>query len=408
MERTLFRVLVVSVLLVVPVAIYFFPWAVASVFGFIFFLAPLWLPFVLMGLLVPLWITYVRSQYVDSIPYSVVELKPGEGTDRNSAAMESIFYSLYHRIEVSRLMVVATGHVRLPWAFEVVANAGMVRFFMRIPTAHRPAIEARLRSEYPDIDLDEADDPTRTIPYHRGVTVESREFVFTKPDPYPIKTYDEYAKERNPEDPFLSMLEKLIQVGEGEHVILSLLVRPHQKERRRFWEEPIDTLHQDAKREIAELVGSEGVLHTLPESRRSLIAAIEGGLKKPSFDCGIRVIYAAERSAFSEDRVQFVEHLLDVFEAPERNGFRPFTTRDRFLWPLSDIASAIPAFAEWYTLQLARRRAFFAPPYYGIPFVLNTAELATLFHMPHITRAHALARSRGDRLEPPDNLPVVL
>lgn len=407
-NRVVYRIGFVSLLLIVPILIFVAPGVAAGVFGFIFALAPLWIPLLLAALLVPLWLTYVRSQYVASVPHTVLELKPGENTPRTAKAMELIFYSLYHRTEITRVMELVVGQVRLPWSFEIVATGGVVRFYIRIPTAHRAAIEARIRSEYRDIDIDEVRDYARTIPYNPlSMHLESREFEFTKPDPYPIQTYEAYEGESKADNPFMGLLERLVSVGEGEHLCLSFLVRPHQRDRQKIWQEPVDTLHEDAQREIQDLVGVEGNMTGLPDVKRDLVDAIENALKKPSFDCGIRAIYVAKHGDVRRENIDLLDTLFLGFETPSRNGFVAYDARESLAWPLSDIAAAIPGFSDMYMFSLFRRRAFFAPPYYGKPFILNTAELATLYHLPYITRASALARSQGKRLEPPENLPVV-
>lgn len=407
-ERTILRILVVSLILIVPFLIWLAPGIVASVFGFIWFLAPIWLPVLLLVVLVPLWILYVRSQYVASIRYTVLELKPGDHTPKSARAMELVFYSLYHRTNISRVMAILVGQVRLPWSFEIVSHAGTVRFFMRIPTAHRQAIESRLRAEYRDIDIDEVRDYAREVAFNASsMKLEMREYTFTKPDPYPLKTYEEYEAMKHPTNPNKKLLEKLVSVGENEYFFISYLVRPHQRERKRIWENPTDTLHKDAAKEIERIVGSGGDIHDLPEAKKKLVKAIEDALKKPSFDCGVRAVYFANREAFDEKKVQLLESLFNDFEDTERNGLVAFNPETRFSWPLSDIARAIPGFASSHMFNLYRRRAFYAPPYYGDPVILNTAELATMFHLPYISRSSPLARGRGTRLEPPENLPVV-
>lgn len=407
-RRALYRILLVSVVLIVPLLIFFAPTATAGGIGLMVALSPIWLPLVLAAILVPFWLTYVQSQYVASVPHTVLELKPGEQTPRTARAMELIFYSLYHRVEITRIMALVVGRVRLPWSFEIVAHKGTVRFFMRIPTAHRSAVEARVRAEYRDIDIDEVQDYARTIPYNPiNMHLESREFDFTKPDPYPIETYEAWEADSKVENPFMTLLERLVTVGKDEHLCVSFMVRPHQRDRQKIWEQPTDTLHTDAQREIEELVGSEGRIHGLPEAKRELVDAIEGALKKPSFDCGIRAIYVAKRGAEQQHNIELLDSLFMGFESPNRNGFVAYDARESLSWPLSDIAAAIPGFSDWHMFNLYRRRAFFAPPYFGKPFILNTAELATLFHLPYITRASALAGSRGKKLEPPENLPVV-
>lgn len=373
-----------------------------------FAVAPIWLPILLTALFVPLWIVYVRSQYVSSIPYVVLELKPGEGTPKTARAAELIFYSLYHRTDISRLMAILVGQVRLPWSFEISASAGTVRFFIRIPKAHRQAVESRFRAEYRDVDIDESRDYARENGFNAfTMRITAREYRLTKSDPFPLRTYEAYESGDKPVNPLADLLETLVAVGTGEHLYISWMVRPHQQERHRLWEAPTDPLQSDARSAIASLVGHAGNLKAIPESKQKVVVAIEAALKKPSFDVGLRALYMADRKHWSEAHAESLDTLFDRFNDNELNGIAPYDPEDQIAWPLSDIFKAVPALLGGYLLNLYRRRAYFAPPYYGKPFVLNTAELATVWHLPHIGRASALGRARGARLEPPENLPVV-
>lgn len=404
--RTVFRVLAVSLLLLIPLGIYFIPEVVATVATWAMWLAPLWLPPLLAFILFPIWLTQVRSQYASSIPYTILELKPGEHTPKTARVMELIFYSLYHRVSISRKMEFLMGQMRMPWSFEIAATNGTVRFFIRVPKSQRQAIEQRIRSEYQDVDIDEPRDYAREAHFDPLTTrLEMREYSFQKPDPYPLKTYEGYESEKVP-TPFSALLDSLVGVSEGEYFFISYIVRPHQRERKRFWQDEVDTLHSDASAEIARIIGSAGDPRQLPKQEQQIIAAIEEALKKPSFDCGIRALYIAPRGVFNEERARQLDVLFEKYENSFYNGFSSYKPHMRVMWPLSDIFSALPWFRDSYMFNLYRRRAYFTPPYFGKPIVLNTAELASLFHLPHVSRSSALSRARGTRLEPPENLPV--
>lgn len=406
--RTLYRALALSLLLAIPLFIYLSPGGAAWFFGGFFFLAPLWLPPFLFALFAPLWLTYVRSQYVASIPYIILELKPGEHTPKTARAMELVFYSLYHRVNISRKTELLTGQIRLPWSFEIAAERGTVRFFVRIPRAHRQALELRLRTEYRDIDIDEPRDYAREVGFNpAAMRLAVREYTLTKPDPYPLKTYEVYeANAKKTSSPFDELLKRLVEFGEGERLFISIIIRPHQRAREKIWQAERHTLQEAAAIEIARIVGPAGDPRLLPKETQGVVTAIENALKKPSFDCGIRAIYLAERGAFSEVKANKLDELFNGFNDAELNGFVAIDPKTRLMWPLSDIFAALPWVADSYLFRLFRRRAYFAPPYYGKPFVLNTAELATIFHLPYVSRASALSRSRGARLEPPEDLPV--
>ena len=86
-NRMLMRGLVIGVLVAVPVLIYLAPGFSAGVIALIAFVAPFWLPALLLWIAWPLWLTFVRSHFVMSIPYSTIELKPGSETPRSARPM---------------------------------------------------------------------------------------------------------------------------------------------------------------------------------------------------------------------------------------------------------------------------------------------------------------------------------
>ena len=407
-RRAILRIAFFALVLAIPVTIYYSPSTAAWTYGAVAFLAPLWLPALLLWVAVPLWLNFLRSRFLFTIPYSIIELKPGEETPQAARAMELTLYSLYHREEVRPVDMLFRGKMRVPWAFELYAHAGGVRFFVFLPTAHRASVEARLRAEYRDIDIDEVRDYSREIHFSPfSMRLAMREYALLKPDPYPLKTYVGEEKATQKKDGFNELLQDLTQISEHEHLFVSWIIRSHQRERESFFgAEKVDALHEAAREEITHLVGHKGDMRAVPDATKRVVAAIEGALKKPSFDCGVRALYIADRAHFQEDRAEKLDGLLARFNDQELNSFMAYDPRDQISWPLSEFFMAAPVLAMEYFLQLYRRRAFFTPPYYGRAFVLNTEELATVYHMPHITRQSALAGMRGLKLEPPENLPV--
>mgnify|MGYP000616214290 CR=1 FL=1 len=406
-KRIVLRVLLLVAIIIVPLTIYLAPEVAAGVYRGIVLLAPLWLPLALLALAVPSWLIFVRSQYVSAIPYSIIELKPGAETPRTARAMELVFYALYYRNTISLVSAFFLGQVRLPWSFEIYAHAGSIRFFVYLPTAHRAAVEARIRAEYPDIDIDEARDYAREFAFDPfSMRLDVREYTLSKADPYPLRTYLSSENAKRPRDTFIDFLEDLVSLGEEEHMFISWIVMPHQRERRKFWERPMDFLHQDAEAEIVKIIGPGGNFHELSENKQRLISAIESALKKPSFDCGVRALYIAKRREFDEGRSSALDTLFDSFGDDELNSLVAYDPRGQVGWPLSEVFVAAPVLSMNYLINLYRRRAFFNPPYYGRSFVLNTEELATVYHLPHVTRASPLSKGTSAHLEPPENLPV--
>ncbi len=401
----------IAFVVLTPILIFAAPSVAAFIYLTIVTLAPFWLPVVLALIAWPLWLTYARSKYVSQIPYTTLELKPGDNTPKTARPMELILYSLYYRTDVTWTSALLQGATRVPWSLEVCATGGTVRFYIHIPTHHRQAVEARLRSEYKDIDIDEARDYSREHHFNPFETkLKMVEFQLAKADPYPLMTYEAHEHAKEHRDVFAELLEELAKVPNGQQVWVALIIRPHQRDWGRGWYDwlnpPVDTLHEDASVEIQKLIGTAGDMRHVAAGVKDTVNAIEKALQKPSFDCGLRVAYTAPRNQWSVDRAESLEHLFDRFGDHTLNSLVPYDPRLDVGWPLSDIFAVAPALDDEYYLKLYRRRAFFAPPYYGRAFVLNTEELATLWHLPKFGRSSALARARGSRLEAPANLPV--
>ncbi|MBV9349478.1 MAG: hypothetical protein JO026_01890 [Patescibacteria group bacterium] len=398
------RVIIPLILVAILLLIYFSPETAALVYAVVAFLAPLWLPALLAYIAWPLWLTLARSQFVSGIPYATLELKPGTETPKTARAMELVFYSLYHRTDITKRQYLL-GHVRAWWSFEIYIHAGKARFFVHIPESHVPGFTARMEGEYHDMGIETVHDYSREIPFHfPSMRIHMREYALAKPDPYPLQTYEAY--EAKGIDQMARMIEKAAEISEEEHVLISYILRPHQRERQSYFEEPKNTLHEDAHRIIAGIIGPHGDLRAIPPAKQSAVRAIEKALNKPSFDCGIRVAYMAAAESYNETYAASLDVFFEDFNDSELNGFVAYDPVEHENFLKKEIFALSPYLKAHYLVDLYRRRAFFAPPYVAQSFVLNTEELATVFHMPYRGRGGVLAHRSYIELEPPANLPV--
>lgn len=397
------RLWVPALLIAILLLIYFSPTTAAFLYEAVAFLSPVWLPLLLIYLAWPLWLTFARSRYAASVPYETIELIPGPETPRTAHAMELVLYSLYHRSPVSKRDFLM-GRVRMPWSFEIYGHAGKLRFFVYLPEGYREAVEARLRGEYSDLEIEHVQDYAREIPFDASMRAAGNEFALSKPDPYPIKTYLRWESEKK--DPYGELLDELGRVGEREHILLSFIVRPHQREYTSYFKEPKDTLHEDAYAVIQGILGAQGNIHAVVPAKQNIVAAIESALKKPSFDCGIRALYLADPGAFNEEFAHSLPFLFERFNDADLNSFSPYDSSERANVLAREILKLSPQAEAAHLVRLFRRRAFFAPPYIGKAFILNTEELATLFHLPRPGKGSAVAHPAGIALEAPANLPI--
>jgi len=145
-------------------------------------------------------------------------------------------------------------------------------------------------------------------------------------------------------------------------------------------------------------------LQEIAEADKKVAEAVDRKAAKPSFDCFIRVMYLAKRDVFFKPRVTIPINFFLGFNTENLNGFKPKSTSIKY-----------PPFED-RRLYLKQRDVFWHYLERLVPgypetretYVLNTEELASLFHFPGRTLAPAsgLERIRAKKGEPPLNLPV--
>jgi hypothetical protein len=137
-----------------------------------------------------------------------------------------------------------------------------------------------------------------------------------------------------------------------------------------------------------------------------IISAIERSLGKLGFDCGIRTLYIAKKEHYDGSNIAGLTGILRQYSAPDLNGFKPTNTTS-FDYPWED----------WNDIRLNKkkkkifdayaRRSYFYAPYKKKPFVLNTEELATVYHFPGgVAETPTFTRIESRKGEPPANLPI--
>ena len=143
----------------------------------------------------------------------------------------------------------------------------------------------------------------------------------------------------------------------------------------------------------------------LTPGETEVIKAIERSVSKTGFDCGVRILYlaSADKSNISH---QF--GLLGCFRQYGTLNLNGFTKiRDTNIdYPWQDFREINSRRKKRRMLAAYRRRAWFYPPFARRPFVLNSEELATIYHFPGgVVTTPSLSRIPSKKGEPPANLP---
>ena len=157
----------------------------------------------------------------------------------------------------------------------------------------------------------------------------------------------------------------------------------------------------------------------MTKGQTETIAAIERSRDKMSFDTMIRGFYLADKEAFSPAYISGFIGSMRQYNSANLNGFKmKFWTDTTDLY--KDFCTIFPFLKkgrdrrqEKYKREMFnayRLRSFFFPPYQNYhqnAFVLNTEELATIYHFPgNVSATPTLAKITSKKSEPPANLPV--
>ncbi|MDP4007432.1 MAG: hypothetical protein Q8P55_02475 [bacterium] len=424
-------------------------------FGFLWeFISTWWwlfLPFLLFKPAVFLWQWWRKEVFSSQQRYILLEIKMPEDAPRPFKAMEDVFTSMWqmHDPPNSREKWLE-GKYQLAFALEMVSTQGEIHFYFRIPEGAQKLVESSIFAHYPSAELVIAEDYTKQIPQdipNKEWDLWGTNYVLERPSPYPIKTYTKFFeptatdKEEMRVDPMALLVEGLSTIGKGEHIWVQFVLTPI------LHTNPNESkLVEEGREIVAELVHRKGPLkpksliqdvqevgsHVVtgikaeemaaeyqeiipPEMRltpgeRDIVSAIEEKISKYSFAAHSRFIYIAKRENYFGPAKALPMSWFTQFGTATYNNFRPLKPT------LTKVYTIFTWFMDKRRAFVRKRRLFRnytlrLPPFFPQPggtFVLNTEELATIFHFPgRITApSSAVMRVGSKKGEAPFGLPM--
>lgn len=401
------------------------------------FLAPVWLPFLLVGGAKKLWYILQRGEFIASQTYILLEIKPPRSLVKTPLAMETFLTSLHLTGGESNWYALFWGGTRPSWSLEIASFEGQVHFFIWGRAKLRQIVEAQMYAQYPGVQVIEAPDYTRMIsatPEEWGIW--GCDYVQTADDqdPLPIKTYIEYGLDKvqeEPEqiDPLASIIEFMSSIGKGEYLWLQFVIRAHRGEKYNrtnekgkayTWKDQAKKLIEDIRSKTRDsytdpATGEERPGFPNPTKGQSeKIAAIERNISKFAFDVGPRCIYFAKPKNFSAAHITHMISLFKPFTSEGWNGINSsgwMKTFDDFPWEVG-VSKRKDRFRRELVEEYRRRQFFYEPFYDGSiqlsnVMVMSTEEIATVFHIPSgSVEAPGLTRIQSTTGKAPVNLPI--
>jgi len=385
---------------------------------------PLWISTIAVFLAWHWWLRYLNRKFVENIKWALLEVRLPKNIYKSPIAMELVLSNA-----LSQTGGVGTwvkkywdGNVLNWFSLEMVSLGGDVKFFIRTNKAFKMIIENQIYAQYPQAEISEVEDyviPVMGQMHKEPWSIFGSNFILTKEDPYPIKTYIDYKldqaieklKEEQIVDPITSVIELLGSIRPNEHMWFQILVQPTTKRyknpdnwfKKGNWQDEGKELLKKLKKDY---VPEEGSIKQLTQYEKDIMTAIERSIYKQGFDVGIRAIYLAKKDSFDPNRIAAMLGAFKQYNAPHLNGFKSDSSTG-FDYPWQDPTGR-------RTLKLKRkmfdayiRRSYFYEPYKNKPFVLNSEELATIFHFPGaVSETPQLKRIESTKAEPPSNLPL--
>lgn len=430
--------------------------------GFFIFIIVLLIIWIILRIIYFHWMEYVKGGYLAQQKYVLLSIDVPRDNEQGPEAIEKFFAHLSGiKLKTDWHEKYIEGKVQLDVSLEIIGVAGQIRFLIYTPSQYRDLIEAAIYATYPEVEISEIEDYTQGMPQefpNKEYDLWGTDLKLYNKSPYPIKTYPnfEHVLSKELKDPIIDLLEILGKLWEGEQVWIQfiicpagqklkqegeILVKKMMGEKAETPQNLVDkTLWTPVKisQTVADIVSeSLGVLYhsdsetkeenkkvNLSAGEKRVIESIQNKISKIAFETRIRVVYLAKKEIFSQDRgVVGVLSAFNAINTLDMNGLEPesksATLSRRFYKASAQKTAIIKAYQKrdhyWKTEPKGLKRILFAAakflsfPIKGkkIKNILNTEELATLYHFPVTVIKPPLIKKTGSkRGEPPFGLPI--
>lgn len=370
------------------------------------------------------WRNNKKAKYVENTSHIMLSVKVPKNNDKGPIAAEMMFASL-HGILQPKAMRDSGSVVQEHLSFEIVARTNVIEFFVRVPEKLKDFVEGQIYAQYPTAEISQVEDYSLNLDIDNDKIedcIAGTEMSLVKNIIYPIKTFQNF--DVDPLAGITGMLSKL--EGTGERIWIQILAEPVDDD----WSEAGLKFVSDKKSgkvsggsvlmaessEIGKMLG--GAARSLPamipemirlafggeeqkkdekkkeekEEKPKLshaeeveLSAIEEKASKLGFKVMIRVVYLAQTTDKAKERIQAAVGAFKQFNSTNLNGFK------------SDHIYTGKEFLSAYRARLLNDG-----------FILNIEELASLYHLPHVSvETPNIVWTSSKKGEPPATLPYI-
>ena len=425
--------------------------------GFAFAYWWIWAPLILVFVYIEALAQYNRRVYLAGLKWILLELRLPMDPHKSPKAMEQLFSALHSiggigdppenasaSFKAWRAKVFE-GKVPDWYSFEIFATGGEIHFYVRCQEKHRSIIEAQIFAHYPDSEITPVADYMIHLPSDipdDQYDVNGAELGLTKEGIFPIRTYPEFEEEGAGKDdvrridPLAPLAEALNAFLLGEYGAIEYLIRSASEKWTKAWikdpknQSALDKLMGKEEKKVTTFAdsvfagiegGARSVAGTIYEppappkeekkkedkpfnqlspGTQDIIKTTEKALAKLQFQVGIRILYAARKDKFVKERLSTMTAPFRLFSGQALNGFKTAFSpevKKGFDKEAKTTTNKHKLFGRYRTREFPEK-----------PFVLNTEELATVFHFPDVgVKTPSLPRIETKKGEAPAGIPIV-
>ena len=270
-------------------------------------------------------------------------------------------------------------------SFEIVAHDGFIKYYAVVPAVLTETIKQAITAAYPTARMEEVADPNFFSAEGKIDAVSGGELRLKEDYYYPISTYEDSKR-----DVALGLINAMSVAKKGDGIGLQIMFRPTdgswvQKSLERVqnikdgkkWKNSTGNLINRAVYNAGNFIGD--VAHALWEPpsehekyqdenkvltnlQQEEIQKIEEKTKYPGFEVLVRIVASSSSKARSESLLNGVVAIFSQYDLPQYNGFR------------YDILNRSEDLVRDYILRIF--------PQTQRSMVLNSVEMASLFHLP--------------------------
>src|SRR3990167_1699466 len=261
------------------------------------------------------------------------------------------------------------------FAFEIVGRKGLVEFYAAVPVSMIEVVKQAVISAYPSSQLEEVTEHNIFNPVGGINGTVGGELTLKEHYGFPIATYQEIKR-----DTMQSILNALSTLEKEDGAGIQILMRPAESTWRKNAQAEASKKRKGKDNKNGQLVGLAKQLVVAPvkppdakEAEKekkpelsgvdqSIIDSIEDKTRYPGYEVLIRVVASSDSLARAQAVLNNIVATFSLFESQGRNGFTYTAAKDT---------------ENFVTAFILR---FF--PQESHDNVLNSVELATLFHFP--------------------------